>query len=151
MRGQESCRKKRARIGFTCQPSHEGSGAGAGCQHQPGRPHEVSGEGQGNELLVLKAQGSAIPRGQESCRRIVFHGDRDKTVNPVNGDQVIVPRVEPNSAPSAASSTRAASTLTKAVVSCWSTGCFTEPVMLGRAGVRRDRTRIPKVPMPAAR
>ena len=27
--------------------------------------------------------------GQRPLRSIVFHGDRDKTVNPVNGDQVI--------------------------------------------------------------
>ena len=99
------------------------------------------------------------PRASRGATRttvptIVFHGDRDTTVNPVNGDQVIAQAkaaanlettVIRGEAP-AASATPAPFRRTRAGDRCSSSGSFTEPATHGPAAARPDRTPSPRGP-----
>jgi hypothetical protein len=89
---------------------------------------------------------------------IVFHGDRETTVHPVNGEQVIAQSkagselqttVSRGQAPGGISYTRTAATT--ADTRCSSIGFFTGRVMPGPAEVRPGPTPSRRDPMPAAR
>ena len=80
---------------------------------------------------------------------IVFHGDRDTTVNPINGDQVIAQskaaanlRTSRNDRRGARRNdvTPARCKGTKTGSQFWSSGSCTEPATHGPAGAQRDRT-----------
>src|SRR4051794_26477603 len=95
------------------------------------------------------AAGTSCNGSRRPVPTIVFHGDRDTTVSPVNGDQVI--------AQSTAGSLRAGprtpapSKLTRTDVRSSSSGCFTEPATPGPGGARLAPTRTRAGRTPAAR
>src|SRR4051794_13626573 len=104
--------------------------------------------------------GASHDGSQRPVPTIVFHGDRDTTVSPVNGDQVIAqsragadlrPTVSRGRGPRVGPPTPARSRLTRAGDPSLSSGCFMEPGTPGRVEVRPAPTPTRAGRTPAAR